>query len=187
MFEVQVYLDDLDPNAVRVELYADGINGGAPVRQEMKRVRQLAGASGGYVYSAAVPAARPASGLYGARDTALRRRCDPTGRRSNPVAAMIDNEEKKYDLQSPACFWISAASCSPTGGIIMPANGRRTTFKLELDRDGGTASPDLRHLRGGEAHRWKNIWTGWSSTKSDRSPGLSFGASCSRNRNLIPR
>ena len=31
----------------------------SPVRQEMKRVRQLAGASGGYVYSAAVSAARP--------------------------------------------------------------------------------------------------------------------------------
>ena len=59
VFEVQVYLDDLDPKAVRVELYADGVNGGAPVRQEMKRVRQLAGASGGYVYSAAVSAARP--------------------------------------------------------------------------------------------------------------------------------
>ena len=35
--------------------------GGAPVRQEMKRVRQLAGAPGGYVYSAAVSAARPAT------------------------------------------------------------------------------------------------------------------------------
>ncbi len=59
VFDVQVYLDDLDPKAVRVELYADGVNGGSPVRQEMKRVRQLAGASGGYVYSAAVSAARP--------------------------------------------------------------------------------------------------------------------------------
>jgi starch phosphorylase len=59
VFDVQVYLDDLDPKAVRVELYADGVMGGAPVRQEMKRVRQLAGASGGYVYSAAVSAARP--------------------------------------------------------------------------------------------------------------------------------
>jgi starch phosphorylase len=59
IFKVEVYLNDLDPNAVRVELYADGVNGGAPVRQEMKRVRQLAGASGGYVYSAAVSAARP--------------------------------------------------------------------------------------------------------------------------------
>jgi starch phosphorylase len=59
VFDVEVYLDDLDPKAVRVELYADGMNGGAPVRQEMKRVRQLAGASGCYVYSAAVSAARP--------------------------------------------------------------------------------------------------------------------------------
>ena len=59
LFEVQVFLNDLDPKAVRVELYADGVRGSAPVRQEMKRVRQLAGASGGYVYSAAVSAARP--------------------------------------------------------------------------------------------------------------------------------
>jgi len=59
LYEVQVYLNDLDPNAVRVELYADGISGGAPVRQEMKRIRQLAGAPGGYVYSTAVSAARP--------------------------------------------------------------------------------------------------------------------------------
>jgi starch phosphorylase len=59
VFEVQVYLQDLDPKAVRVELYADGINGDDPVRQEMKRVRQLTGALGGYVYSAAVSAARP--------------------------------------------------------------------------------------------------------------------------------
>jgi starch phosphorylase len=59
-FEVQVYLDDLDPNTVRVELYADGVNDESPVRQEMKLVRQLDGAAGGCVYSATVPAARPA-------------------------------------------------------------------------------------------------------------------------------
>jgi len=59
VFEVQVCLNDLDPTAVRVELYADGVVGGAPVRQEMKRVRQPAGASGGYVYTASVSAARP--------------------------------------------------------------------------------------------------------------------------------
>jgi starch phosphorylase len=58
-FEVEVYLNDLDPAAVRVELYADGVDGGAPVRQEMQRVRQVAGAPGGYVYSAPVAAARP--------------------------------------------------------------------------------------------------------------------------------
>ncbi|MDD5222671.1 MAG: alpha-glucan family phosphorylase [bacterium] len=59
VFDVQVYLDELDPQAVRVEIYADGVMDSAPVRQEMKRVRQLAGASGGFVYSAAVSAARP--------------------------------------------------------------------------------------------------------------------------------
>jgi starch phosphorylase len=60
VFEAQVYLEDLEPSAVRVELYADGINGETPVRQEMKRVRQLVGAPSGYLYSATVPATRPA-------------------------------------------------------------------------------------------------------------------------------
>jgi starch phosphorylase len=59
LFEVQVSLGDLDPKAVRVELYADGVMGSVPVRQEMKPVRQLDGTSGGYLYSAAVSAARP--------------------------------------------------------------------------------------------------------------------------------
>jgi starch phosphorylase len=61
LFEIQVYLNDLDPTAVRVELYADGINGSDPIRLEMKRVRRLAGSSGGYVYSADVSAARPST------------------------------------------------------------------------------------------------------------------------------
>ncbi len=61
VFEVQVILNDLDPKAVRVEVCADGVMGSAPVRQEMKRVRQLDGASGGYIYCAAVSAARPAA------------------------------------------------------------------------------------------------------------------------------
>jgi len=58
VFDVQVYLNDIAPATVRVELYAEGLEGGPPVRQEMKLGRQLAGASGGYVYSAAVPAVR---------------------------------------------------------------------------------------------------------------------------------
>ena len=60
-FEVQAYLDDLDPDAVRVELYANGVRGGAPQRVEMKRVRQLVGAPNGYAYRADVPATRPAT------------------------------------------------------------------------------------------------------------------------------
>ena len=61
VFEVQVYLNSLDPNAARVELYADGADDGGPVRQEMERVRPLAGAAGGYAYRASVPATRPAT------------------------------------------------------------------------------------------------------------------------------
>ncbi|HUD46988.1 MAG TPA: alpha-glucan family phosphorylase [Candidatus Baltobacteraceae bacterium] len=60
VFDVQVYLGDLDPAAVRVELYADGINGADPERHTMKSVRQLTGAQGGYGYNVAVPATRPA-------------------------------------------------------------------------------------------------------------------------------
>jgi len=61
LFEVQLYLDHLNPDALRVELYADGIEGGAPQRVEMQRVRQLVGATNGYAFRAAVSAARPAA------------------------------------------------------------------------------------------------------------------------------
>jgi starch phosphorylase len=61
VFEVQVYLDDLDPTVVRVELYANGVDGSAAERVEMQRVRQLVGALNGYAYHAEVPATRPAT------------------------------------------------------------------------------------------------------------------------------
>jgi starch phosphorylase len=66
VFEVQVALADVDPNAVRVELYANDVTGGPPVREEMKRTRATVGAPLGWVYGAAVSAARPA-GDYTAR------------------------------------------------------------------------------------------------------------------------
>ena len=59
VIEVQVYLDDLDPAVVRVELYADGIDGDAPERVAMQRVRELIGANNGYAYRVEVPATRP--------------------------------------------------------------------------------------------------------------------------------
>jgi starch phosphorylase len=58
IFEIQVCLHALDPKAVRVELYADGINGSSPVRQEMTLLHALADESGSYIYSATVPATR---------------------------------------------------------------------------------------------------------------------------------
>ncbi len=60
-FEAQVYFGSLDPDAVRVELYADPQAGGDPFRQTMQRSEQLAGAANGYLFRARVPATRPAS------------------------------------------------------------------------------------------------------------------------------
>jgi starch phosphorylase len=61
LFEIQVFLNDLDPAAVQVELYADGPNGGPPERHEMKNNHPLAGAPGGFAFTAAAPSTRPAS------------------------------------------------------------------------------------------------------------------------------
>jgi starch phosphorylase len=58
-FEVQVYLGDLEPDTVQVELYAEPQGEGPAFRQVMTPNRS--DAPGGYVmYSAAVPATRPA-------------------------------------------------------------------------------------------------------------------------------
>jgi starch phosphorylase len=61
VFQVQAYLTDLDPEAVKVELYADAQNGGEPVRQPMQRGEQLVGSANAFLYVASVPATRPAS------------------------------------------------------------------------------------------------------------------------------
>jgi starch phosphorylase len=58
---VEAFLHDLNPDFVRVELYADGANGGGAALQEMTRVRESSGGEGGYVYSGTVPSTRPAS------------------------------------------------------------------------------------------------------------------------------
>ena len=58
-FTVQVYLDELDPDAVSVELYAENKDG--VFRQEMDRGQPLVGSLHGYLYAARVPADRPAT------------------------------------------------------------------------------------------------------------------------------
>jgi starch phosphorylase len=59
--EVELLLNDLDPSAVRVELYADGLKGGDPIRQEMKRARSASDTAGRCVFQATVLTTRPAS------------------------------------------------------------------------------------------------------------------------------
>ena len=60
-FEVQVYLDDLNRNDLKVELFADGLNGKDLVRAEMRYSHPLDGAINIGVYTAFVSAQRPAS------------------------------------------------------------------------------------------------------------------------------
>jgi len=60
-FEVQVYLDDMPVEAVSVELYADPVAGGEPIRQPLSRGAVLAGTANAYVYTGFVAADRLAS------------------------------------------------------------------------------------------------------------------------------
>jgi starch phosphorylase len=60
-FAVEIFLNDLEPNSVRVELFANRTDGGDPVREEMKWADPQTGASGGCVYRAYVPTTRPVS------------------------------------------------------------------------------------------------------------------------------
>lgn len=59
-FGIQVYLGDLDPEAIAVELYADPREAGEPVAVPMERTAPLTGATHGYLYCAQVSARRPA-------------------------------------------------------------------------------------------------------------------------------
>jgi len=60
-FQVQAYLHKLDPEAVKVELYAEGQNGGTPIRLPMKQAGLLAGSVNAFTFTARVPANRPAA------------------------------------------------------------------------------------------------------------------------------
>jgi glycogen phosphorylase len=59
LFESKVYLDDLDPKAVRIELYADNDIDGSFVGQEMNCIGVSDRDTGSYIYRVAVSAARP--------------------------------------------------------------------------------------------------------------------------------
>ena len=59
-FRVQVYLGELPPESVRVELYAEPRPGQAPERHPLRRDHPLAGSAGGYLYVGTAPASRPA-------------------------------------------------------------------------------------------------------------------------------
>ena len=59
-FTLEVSFGNLDPKSVRVELYANGVNGGDTERQEMIRGQPLTTANS-YILNTQVPATRPAT------------------------------------------------------------------------------------------------------------------------------
>jgi len=71
LFEVELFLNGLEPHAVRVELYAEGPNGGNPVREEMTCARRQPDPGRPSVYRATVSTTRPAND-YTARATPQR-------------------------------------------------------------------------------------------------------------------
>lgn len=58
-FEIPVYLGELDPSFVQVEIYADPVNDEDAVRQPMNRGEKLSGAINGYIYRGSVSKTRP--------------------------------------------------------------------------------------------------------------------------------
>jgi len=61
LFQVQVFLDDLDPDALSAELYAAGQNGGSAARYPLNRGERLVGSTNGFAYTAQLPVIRPAA------------------------------------------------------------------------------------------------------------------------------
>ncbi len=61
LFEIQVYLDDLDPETIQVELYADAWDEYPMEVCPMERSEPLVGAVHGYLYTCTVSNRRPAS------------------------------------------------------------------------------------------------------------------------------
>jgi starch phosphorylase len=61
LFHVQVFLDEIDPDAVEVELYADALKDEDPITLAMNRGERPAGPTSAFTYSASVPIGRPAA------------------------------------------------------------------------------------------------------------------------------
>jgi starch phosphorylase len=61
LFHVQVFLDDIDPEAVSVELYAEAKKGEDTITQAMNRGERVVGATNAFTYSTSLPTSRPAA------------------------------------------------------------------------------------------------------------------------------
>jgi glycogen phosphorylase len=60
-FNVQVFFNDLDPDLVKVELFANGVNGEPPTIVAMERETKSEGTTSGYYYNTSIASVRPVS------------------------------------------------------------------------------------------------------------------------------
>ena len=60
-FQVQVYLGEILPDQIRVELYADALDGGNPAVIDCRRQEKISGAIHGYAYQADIATTRSAT------------------------------------------------------------------------------------------------------------------------------
>jgi len=61
LFQAEVHLDELTPENVKVELYAEGLDGAAAERHSMSHGERFVGSTEAFLYTARVPATRPAA------------------------------------------------------------------------------------------------------------------------------
>jgi len=59
LFHVQVFLGDIDPETVKVELYAEAQKDKDAITHAMSRGERMLGATGAFTYSGSVPTSRP--------------------------------------------------------------------------------------------------------------------------------
>ena len=59
VFGARVHLGEIDPDDVRLEMFAEGLGDGAPTCLAMTRLDAPAGADGWYAYGATIATTRP--------------------------------------------------------------------------------------------------------------------------------
>jgi starch phosphorylase len=57
---VSVFLNDIDPKDVQVQLYADPLKSPEPEVHVMEMLNAITGTENGYIYNLSIPARRPA-------------------------------------------------------------------------------------------------------------------------------
>ena len=108
LFQVQVFLGDMNSDAISVELYANGENDAGPVIEKMSRGERLAGEETGFTYTAPCSRDSPGWGLYTAHCSAARGGVGPVGGALYSVArlpllALTQGESKNWRVRLVRC------------------------------------------------------------------------------------